>query len=174
VRGSAGWRESTRPSRRALCRIPRRRNATRVASWAYALSAISMSGRLRGRPTPPTADCRRPARRGQDRQRPTPAVRRQMDLRAQSAAGATQRLTSPRGGVGTPSSAPPRAGAPARPSSPNDCPLNRQAVVVDLRGGQSPIPRAVGRPPAQPLMAGLPRPVPLGQIPPCAPSTGSR
>lgn len=42
-------------------------------------------------------------------------------------------------------------------------------VQVLLHPDQQTVPRAVGRPAAEPLVGGLPRPVPLGQIPPRGP-----
>ena len=48
-----------------------------------------------------------------------------------------------------------------------DAPLNQLAVVSYLRCGQDPVPGPVRGPPARPLTgAGLPRPVPLWQVPP--------
>src|SRR5512135_1458857 len=48
-------------------------------------------------------------------------------------------------------------------------PLHRHPVVVDLDVGQDPIPGAIDLPPAQPLVAGLPRPVSLGDVSPRRP-----
>jgi hypothetical protein len=45
-------------------------------------------------------------------------------------------------------------------------PVDGLAVVVDLRRGQNPVPGPVRGPPAQPFMAGLPRPVAFRQVTP--------
>ena len=45
-------------------------------------------------------------------------------------------------------------------------PLHRLTVVVDLHMREDPVPGAVGGPSAKPLVGGLPRPVPLRDIPP--------
>lgn len=111
----------------------------------------------------------------QHRQRAAPPIHRQVDLCAQPAPGAAQRLPLGhryrRPGAGAPFFPGPRRMlvGPHHRRVHADRPLHRPAVVVGLRHGQDPIPGAISSPPPQPLMTGLLRPIPFRQVPPRCP-----
>ena len=120
----------------------------------------------------------------QHRQRPAAAVDGQVDLGAQPAPGAAQRLSgryrNP-GRRGLPGCRPGRwrpfftgaSGMLVRPHHRGihgHHPVNRLPVVADLGAGQDLVPGPIRSPPAQPLVARFPRPVALRQVPPRRPS----
>src|SRR3954453_17419579 len=165
--------------------IPRRRSARRVEGWEYALSAITRSGGWRGRPGPRRATDTSASSGSSCGLSPAcPAVSSTaMGSPRPSTARCSLVVSPPRDRPrASPSTARSSTQPVAQPPFPRsggvlvsshgagvdrEGPLHRaDRVVLDDHLGQDPIPGAIGGPPAQPLMGGLPRPLPFGRVGP--------